>query len=92
NESNRFDLNDDGVTNEADRLFLVQQILVTSFGDANLDGRFDSTDLVMVFTAGEYEDASLLNSAWSTGDWNGDGEFGTSDLVAAFQAGGYQAN
>ncbi|MEZ6121299.1 MAG: hypothetical protein R3C28_32685 [Pirellulaceae bacterium] len=92
NESNRFDLNDDGVTNEVDRLFLLQQILGTSFGDANLDGLFNSTDLVMVFTAGEYEDASPLNSTWSTGDWNGDGEFGTSDLVAAFQAGGYQAN
>ena len=59
-------------------------------GDANLDGEFNSTDLVRVFQAGEYEDAIESNSAWSDGDWNGDGEFDTSDLVVAFQAGYFE--
>ncbi|MCA9198144.1 MAG: hypothetical protein KDA87_11420, partial [Planctomycetales bacterium] len=61
-----------------------------SIGDANLDGRFDSADLVLVFTAGGYEDNVLQNSNWDQGDWNCDGEFDSSDLVAAFQTGGYQ--
>jgi hypothetical protein len=59
-------------------------------GDSNRDGVFDSTDLVQVFQAGQYEDGVLGNSTWSSGDWNGDGEFDSQDLVFAFQAGSYQ--
>jgi hypothetical protein len=58
-------------------------------GDANGDGRFDSGDLVLVFQAGEYEDAVAHNSSFEEGDWNGDGDFGTDDLVLAFQTGNY---
>ncbi len=58
-------------------------------GDANRDGVFDSSDLALVFQAGEYEDAILGNSAWAEGDWNGDGDFDSSDLVFAFQQGTY---
>ncbi|MCA9215525.1 MAG: VCBS repeat-containing protein [Planctomycetales bacterium] len=58
-------------------------------GDVNDDGRFDSTDLMMVFAAGEYEDGIARNSTFIEGDWNGDGEFDTSDIVAAFQAGNF---
>jgi hypothetical protein len=60
-------------------------------GDSNLDGRFDSGDLVLVFQAGQYEDAVAGNSSWAAGDWNGDGEFTTADLVLAFQLGTYVA-
>jgi hypothetical protein len=59
-------------------------------GDANGDGQFDSTDLVLIFQAGEYEDAIAGNSTWSEGDWTCDGDFDTSDLVAAFQSGNYE--
>ncbi|MCA9215829.1 MAG: CotH kinase family protein [Planctomycetales bacterium] len=58
-------------------------------GDANLDGQFDSTDIMLVFQSGEYEDSIGKNSTWQTGDWSGDGEFTTVDLVLAFQAGNY---
>ncbi|MEZ6119800.1 MAG: hypothetical protein R3C28_24980 [Pirellulaceae bacterium] len=58
-------------------------------GDANLDGLFDSADLVQVFAAGEFEDGILKNSTWHEGDWNDDLEFDTADLVAAFRAGNY---
>ncbi|MCA9198416.1 MAG: CotH kinase family protein, partial [Planctomycetales bacterium] len=61
-------------------------------GDSNGDGIFNSSDLVIVFTAGEYEDAIAGNSVFEEGDWNGDGDFNTSDLVFAFQAGTYVAN
>ena len=59
-------------------------------GDANGDGRFNSTDLVIVFQAGEYEDGIPQNSTYAEGDWNGDGDFDSSDLVVAFQAGYYR--
>ena len=59
-------------------------------GDANRDGQFDSTDLIQVFAAGEYEDDLDDNSMWEEGDWNGDGDFDSGDLVAAFQEGRYE--
>ena len=66
------------------------RIINTFPGDSNLDGEFNSTDLVEVFNASEYEDNLPLNSTWSDGDWNGDGDFDTSDLVFAFNVGGYE--
>jgi hypothetical protein len=59
-------------------------------GDANDDGVFNSSDLVQVFQAGEYEDRILRNSSYEEGDWNGDGEFDSSDLVVAFQTGVFE--
>jgi hypothetical protein len=59
-------------------------------GDSNLDGEFSSTDFVVVFTAGQYEDTVAGNSTWGTGDWNGDGEFNSGDFVEAFTEGGYE--
>jgi hypothetical protein len=60
-------------------------------GDLDGDGLFTSSDLVLVFQAGEYEDGLVRNSTFQTGDWNGDGEFDSADLVFAFQAGHYEA-
>ena len=60
------------------------------FGDANRDGRFDSSDLVAVFAAGFYESPEFDAVTWEQGDWNGDGRFTTADLIAAFQYGGYE--
>ena len=51
-----FDLNDDGTISFADRVIWVNELKGTYFGDANLDGEFNSGDLVQVFEAGEYED------------------------------------
>lgn len=86
----RIDFNQDGKLNDSDRVWFVHNLLETSLGDANLDGQFDSGDLVQVFRVGEYEDAIEMNSTWPDGDWDGDGDFTTSDLVAAFNDGGYQ--
>jgi hypothetical protein len=84
-----FDLDGDARVTVTDRDVLVRVILGTNYGDANLDGIFNSSDLVQVFQRGHYEDSIAGNSGWSDGDWDGDGEFGTSDIVLAFQAGGY---
>lgn len=61
-------------------------------GDANLDGSFDSADLVHLFQLGEYEDSLAGNSSKATGDFDGNGEFETSDLVLAFQQGTYETD
>jgi Asp-tRNA(Asn)/Glu-tRNA(Gln) amidotransferase A subunit family amidase len=86
-----FDVDHDGQDTVDDLKFWVTNLANSFFGDANLDGQFDSSDLVAVFTAGEYEDTIRDNSSWSTGDWDGDAEFTSSDLVVAFQDGGYEA-
>lgn len=85
-----FDVNGDGDVDQSDRTHWVEELKKTYFGDSNLDGEFSSSDFVVVFQAGQYEDATVGNSTWETGDWNGDGDFDSSDFVAAFQAGGYE--
>ncbi len=60
-------------------------------GDVNGDGLFNSSDLVALFSAGEYDDDLVGNSGYEEGDFNGDGDFDSSDLVFAFQAGIYVA-
>ena len=86
-----YDLDENGVVDAADRLFWVHDLMSTYVGDGNLDGRFDGTDFVNVFVAGEYFDSFESNSTWATGDWNGDREFDADDLVVAMIDGGYEA-
>lgn len=86
----QFDVDGDGSVASADRTYWVNDLKQTYMGDANLDGEFNSGDMVTVFTVGQYEDGIAGNSGWSQGDWNGDGEFDSSDFVVAFAAGGYE--
>ena len=51
-----------------DRRILVEDILGTQFGDANLDGTVDQSDFVILGNSLFTE-----NTTWSTGDFNGDG-------------------
>jgi uncharacterized protein YjbI with pentapeptide repeats len=88
----------DSTVTQDDLAVWVKDFKHTYFGDANLDGEFNSADLVQVFAAGKYEATErgafeyILNPAtWSTGDWNTDGEFTTGDLVLAFQDASYEA-
>ena len=55
-----------------------------------INGEFNSSDLVLVFGVGEYEDGIEFNSGWADGDWNSDGDFDSSDLVIAFRDGRYE--
>ena len=88
----RLDLTNDGRVDELDMDFLIESSTMfhTYYGDSNLDGQFNSSDFVVVFTAGQYEDGIAGNSIWESGDWNGDTEFDSSDFVQAFQTGGYE--
>jgi Zn-dependent M28 family amino/carboxypeptidase len=85
-----FDADGNEIVDGDDRTWWVHELKNTYFGDANLDGEFNSGDLTLVLQAGQYEDGIASNSTWATGDWNGDNEFDTSDLVFAFQDAGIE--
>ncbi|MCA9215734.1 MAG: hypothetical protein KDB27_21865 [Planctomycetales bacterium] len=89
NYSEQFDLNSDGDVSSADFLIWVKDIRNTWIGDANLDGEFNSSDFVAVFSVGQYETGQA--ASWQEGDWNADGLFDSGDFVAAFSEGGYEA-
>ncbi len=80
----------DAIKDLNERIAYVHDVIGTWMGDSNLDGEFNSGDLVSVFATGEYEDATDGNSTWADGDWNGDMDFNSSDLVVAFADGGYE--
>lgn len=83
-----FDLDTSGIVNEGDLTAMVETVLGTWVGDSNLDGEFNSGDLVAVFQAGRYETGNV--ATWSQGDWNADGVFNSGDFVTGFQGGGYE--
>ena len=85
--NSRLDFNQDGMVNDSDVRAVIKETFETSLGDVNLDGQFDSDDLIRVFQSGKFEDNIANNAKWSEGDWNCDGDFTTEDLVTVFQAG-----
>ena len=85
-----YDLNGDNLVNGLDHPVWVRTLKGTWYGDANLDGVFNTSDFVQVFQVGEYEDAVADNSGWSEGDWNADRDFDSGDFIAAFQDGGFE--
>jgi hypothetical protein len=85
-----FDVNADGSISGEDANIWVAQLANTYFGDADLNGEFNSGDLIQVLAAGQYEDAIEQNSRWAVGDFDGDAEFTTSDLIVALADGGYE--
>lgn len=86
-----YDINSDGSISDEDRRVWVEERKHTYFGDANLDGKFDTSDLVYVFIRGNYERQLIDEASWQDGDWNGDGVVNSGDLIAAFAGGGYEA-
>ena len=83
-----FDFTGDELVTTDDLNTWVKDLKSTWFGDANLDGEFNSSDFVLVFQAGKFEQATPAK--WEEGEWNGDGTFGSNDFVAAFQDGGFE--
>src|SRR5690606_4809890 len=88
---NELDLTGDGRLDVADLEHLILDLIGTTFGDANLDGVFNSSDFVHIFAAGKYENRLAAGASWSEGDWDCSGRFDSHDLVVAFQYGGYSA-
>lgn len=83
-----FDLNGDSLVNAGDIETWIVDLKNTYLGDANLDGEFNSSDFVTVFSAGKFELDE--NATWGEGDWNGDLRFNSGDFVAAFSGGGFE--
>ena len=83
-----FDENADGVIDQADRAIWVHDHAGTWYGDADLNGDFNSSDMVQVFVFGKYETEE--DAGWAEGDWDGSGIFDSSDMVTAFADGGYE--
>ena len=83
-----YDVNADNLVNDGDVTVWAKDLFKTWIGDANLDGEFNSGDLVVVLSAGDYETGNA--AVWSSGDFNGDGLADSSDLVAALSDGGYE--
>lgn len=85
-----FDVTGDGSVDLTDLAAIVndREKLNTYFGDANLNGEFNSADFVAVFTTAKYETGQA--ATWEEGDWNADGLFNSSDFVVAFSDAGYE--
>jgi hypothetical protein len=84
-----YDLTSDSLVDATDVGVWVKDLYNSWIGDANLDGEFNSSDLVGVLASGTYE--ADVDSVWSTGDFNGDGRTNSGDLVAALADGGYES-
>ena len=72
-----FDLNEDGEVNDEDVDFLIEDILDTKRGDANLNGTIDIGDFLALSRNFGQSDAG-----WTGGDFDGDGTVGVSDFLA----------
>lgn len=83
-----FDINRDDQIDNRDLFTWITDLKKTWLADVNLDGQFDSSDLVKVFEAGKYE--TDQKAVWTEGDWNFDNRFEAGDIVAAFVEGGFE--
>ena len=90
-EVRRYDLDSSGRVDASDGMTMAHGVLDLVIGDINLDGVFDSSDLVELWQASgtRYEDEVDGNSLWLDGDWTLDGDFDSADLVFALRFGRY---
>jgi hypothetical protein len=73
--SRRADVNNDARVDSVDVRYLVESILQTRMGDANLDGQVDGTDLSS-WNNHRFEACGT----WQSGDFNGDGATDVADF------------
>jgi glycosidase len=70
------DLNSDGLVNAADVQTLVEQVLRTNFGDADLDGQVGFVDFQRLELG-----FGQSNGSWQYGDFNGDNRVTFADFL-----------
>ncbi len=76
NMSAQFDLDNSGTVDQNDVTFLVENIIGTFMGDANLDGQVDAVDLNQIGIHWR----RLDGADWEDGDFTGDGAVDARDL------------
>jgi hypothetical protein len=89
-EDLRYDTNGNGQVEEGDVAWLHRTYINRSEADVNLDGVFNSSDLVKIFQAAKYETGE--EATWTEGDWDNDGDFDSSDLVRGFSLSVYSTD
>lgn len=82
----KFDLNMDSVVDAMDIKYLVENVLQTRLGDANLDGGVGFEDFVSLST-----NFSKAASSWADGDFNGDGQVTFADFNTLSNNFGFRA-
>jgi len=82
-----FDLDGDGDADEDDMDVLIHDILNTEYGDINLDGLVDGTDLAILKT-----NFASQGVGWSGGDLNGSGLVDVTDLSILAKYFGFNAS
>ena len=82
-------MNNDGKVDKSDLDFLIHNILHTEYGDANLDGFVDTSDLAIVRSK---MGSTLSGPDWASGDFNGDGFVDVADLAVVRQHMGFASS
>ena len=72
-----YDVNNDELVNDDDATYLVEEILQTRHGDADLNGRVDFLD----FLALSRHYGKQQNTSWSEGDFDGNQEISFEDFL-----------
>lgn len=75
-ELETFDLTEDGIVDMADTNFLIESILGTRAGDADLDGEVGFSDFLSL--SGNF---GAIDASWAQGDFDCDGEVGFVDFL-----------
>jgi hypothetical protein len=76
----RYDLDGDGDADRDDVTYLVEVLLGTRYGDANLDGQVDEADLAYLADGWKQFVGQDLYG-WATGDFSGSGDIYEADLA-----------
>ncbi len=75
-QSSAFDLDNNSIVNAGDLRFMVESVLGTRFGDANLDGAVNAIDSAILQV-----NFGLSNVGWASGDFDGSGRVDFGDVA-----------